>query len=175
MIMCLVKGISSSVGTYTVKIEKGSVTNSNVTFVNGTFTISKAPLTITAKSYTRKQGESNPTFEVTYSGFKNNETFSVLTKKPTCSIKATSSSSPGTYDIVASGASATNYTITYKNGKLTVTERPQVSFSSRGISYSELFVYSINGLVIELIAILQLRIGSLDLECKCFYNLKCVQ
>ena len=117
---------TSSVGTYTIKIEKGSVNNSNVTFVDGTLTITKAPLTITAKSYTRKQGESNPTFDVTYSGFKNSETASVLTQKPTCSTTATSSSSPGTYDITVSGASATNYDISYVNGKLTVTQADAV-------------------------------------------------
>ena len=122
---------TSSVGTYTIKIEKGSVTNSNVTFVDGTLTITKAPLTITAKSYTRKQGESNPSFDVTYSGFKNNETSSVLTRRPTCSTTATSSSSPGTYDINVSGASATNYDITYVKGTLTVTQADAIVLTAR--------------------------------------------
>ena len=122
---------TSSVGTYTIKIEKGSITNSNVTFVDGTLTITMAPLTITAKSYTRKQGEANPTFEVTYSGFKNGETSSVLTKKPTCSTAATPSSSPGTYDITVSGASATNYNISYVKGKLTVTQADAVIVTAR--------------------------------------------
>ena len=122
---------TSSVGTYTIKIEKGSVTNSNVTFVDGTLTITKAPLTITAKSYTRKQGESNPSFDVTYSGFKNNETSSVLTRRPTCSTTATSSSSPGTYDINVSGASATNYDITYAKGTLTVTKADAIVLTAR--------------------------------------------
>ena len=122
---------TSSVGTYTIKIEKGSVTNSNVTFVDGTLTITKAPLTITAKSYTRKQGESNPSFDVTYSGFKNNETSSVLTRKPTCSTTATSSSSPGIYDINVSGATATNYDITYVKGTLTVTQADAIVLTAR--------------------------------------------
>ena len=122
---------TSSVGTYTIKIEKGSVTNSNVTFVDGTLTIIKAPLTITAKSYTRKQGEANPTFDVTYSGFKNGETSSVLTKKPTCSTTATPSSSPGTYDITVSGASATNYDIKYVKGTLTITQAAAVTITAQ--------------------------------------------
>ena len=122
---------TSQVGTYTIKIEKGSVTNSNVTYVDGTLTITKAPLTITAKSYTRKQGEANPTFDVTYSGFRNNETSSVLTKKPTCSTTATASSAPGTYDITVSGASATNYEISYVKGKLTVTQADAVIVTAR--------------------------------------------
>ena len=122
---------TSSVGTYKIQIEKGSVTNNNVTFVDGTLTITKAPLTITAKSYTRKQGEANPTFDVTYSGFKNNETSSVLTKKPTCSTTATANSSPGTYDITVSGASATNYNISYVKGKLTVTQADAIVLTAR--------------------------------------------
>ena len=141
---------TSAVGTYTIKIEEGNVTNSNVTFVDGTLTITKAPLTITAKSYTRKQGETNPTFDVTYSGFKNNETASVLTQKPTCFTTATSSSSPGTYDITVSGASATNYDISYVNGKLTVTQADAVIVTA--VSYTReygednpKFSYTTNG------------------------------
>ena len=129
---------TSPVGTYTIQIEKGSVTNSNVTFVNGTLTITKATLTITAKSYTRKKGEANPTFEVTYSGFKNNETEAVLTKKPTVTCSATSSSPVGTYAITPSGALAANYNFSYVQGVLTVTEESQVSFSSNGITYTGL-------------------------------------
>ena len=128
---------TSSVSTYTIMIEKGSVTNSNVTFVNGTLSITKAPLTITAKSYSRKQGEANPTFDVTYSGFKNGETSSVLTKKPTCSTTATSSSSPGTYDISVSGASATNYDISYVKGKLTITKADAVTITAT--SYTRIY------------------------------------
>lgn len=126
---------SSKVGEYTIKIERGTVTNSNVSYVNGTLTIEKAPLTITAKSYTRKEGESNPTFEVTYSGFKNSETSSVLTKKPIVSTTATINSPAGTYDLVPSGAEATNYSFTYVKGTLTVTELTTATFTLQGISY----------------------------------------
>ena len=111
---------TSPVGTYPITISKGSVTNYNDSYVNGTLTITKAPLTITAKSYTKKQGEENPAFEVEYSGFKNGETASVLTTQPTISCSATSSSSPGTYNIIVSGGSATNYAFSYVNGTLTI-------------------------------------------------------
>ena len=127
---------TSSVGIYTIKIEEGSVTNSNVTFVDGTLTVTKAPLTITAKSYTREKGEANPTFEVTYSGFKNGETEAVLTRKPTISCPATTSSKVGTYTITVSGAQAQNYNIYYINGTLTVTEENKVRFTKDGITYA---------------------------------------
>ena len=98
------------------------MTNYNTTFVNGTLTIEKAPLTITAKSYTIKQGEALPTFEATYEGFKNNETSQVLTKQPAITTTATSASEPGEYDITISGAEAQNYAISYVTGKLTIVD-----------------------------------------------------
>ena len=91
--------------------------------MNGTLTIKKAPLKITAKDYTITQGEALPEFEASYEGFKNNETEEVLTKKPTISTTATSASEPGDYEITVSGAEAQNYEISYVKGKLTI-EKP---------------------------------------------------
>ena len=122
---------TSAVGTYPIVITKGSVTNYNTTFVNGMLTIEKAPLTITAKSYTIKQGETLPKFEADYSGFKNNETASVLTTQPRITTSATSASAPGTYDIVVSGASATNYDISYVKGTLTITKADEVVVTAK--------------------------------------------
>ncbi|MBQ9231200.1 MAG: C10 family peptidase [Prevotella sp.] len=113
---------ASPVGTYPIVISKGGVTNYNVTYVNGTLTIEKAPLKITAKDYTIKQGEALPTFEANYDGFKNNETATVLTKKPVFSTTVTSASEPGEYEITVSGAEAQNYEFSYVAGKLTITE-----------------------------------------------------
>jgi hypothetical protein len=48
----------------------------------------------------------------------------VLTTQPTFTCSATSSSTPGTYPIVVSGATAQNYNITFVNGTLTIEERP---------------------------------------------------
>ena len=121
---------ASSVGTYPIVITKGSVTNYNTTFVNGTLTIEKAPLTITANSYTIKQGEALPAFEATYEGFKNNETSTVLTKQPSITTTATSASAPGDYDISISGAEAQNYEISYVAGKLTITQSDGITMIS---------------------------------------------
>lgn len=112
---------ASDVGTYPIVISKGSVTNSQVNYVNGTLTVTKAPLTITVNSAVKRVGAANPTFTVTYSGFKNGETEASLTQKPTITCNATTSSAAGNYSIVASGATAKNYEITYVNGTLTVT------------------------------------------------------
>ena len=111
---------NSAVGTYPIIIRQGSVDNNNVTFVNGTLTITKAPLTITAKSYTVKQGETLPQFEADYSGFKNGETSSVLAKQPQLSCSVQDSSEPGTYPIRIYGAEAKNYEIALVEGTLVI-------------------------------------------------------
>ena len=102
--------------------------------MNGKLTITKAPLTITAKSYSIKQGDALPTFEIEYSGFKNDESLSVLTTKPTITCTATSASEPGTYDIIVSGATAANYSITYVKGTLTITQANPVTVTAKSYS-----------------------------------------
>ena len=115
---------TSGVGTYDIVITAGTITEPNVQYVNGTLTITKAPLKITAGSYTKKQGEENPTFALTYDGFKNNETAAVFTTQPTITCAATKDSPVGTYDITVSGAAAANYEISYVAGKLTIEAAP---------------------------------------------------
>ncbi len=113
----------SPVGTYPIVVSQGSVTNSGVAFTNGTLTITKAPLTIKAKSHTITRGDALPQFELSYEGFKNGETNSVLTSQPVVSCAATAMSQPGVYDITVSGAGAQNYEISYVAGTLTINKR----------------------------------------------------
>ncbi len=114
---------TSAVGSYPIVIAKGSVTTEGVVLVNGTLTITKAPLKVTAKSYTITQGDALPTLEADYSGFKNNETTSVLDVMPTLTTTATAGSAPGTYDITIANGVATNYAFTYVKGTLTINSR----------------------------------------------------
>jgi hypothetical protein len=134
MISCDATAISP-IGTYPIRIVKGSVSNDNVTYLDGTLTITKAPLTISAKNCSKEQGQENPAFEVTYSGFKNGETEAVLTRMPTITTTATASSPSGTYDIEVSGAEAQNYSFIYNKGVLTVTENNEVLFTIDGVTY----------------------------------------
>ena len=141
---------TSPVGTYLIVIKKGDVKNYNDTYVNGVLTITKAPLTITAKNYTIKQGEALPTFEAEYSGFKNNDTEAVLTMKPTFSCSAVVGSEPGTYDITVSGAEAQNYEMTYVAGKLIVDQADPVTVTAKSYTreYGEanpMFEYTSEG------------------------------
>ena len=118
---------TSPVGTYDIIVHQGSVKNYNVSYVAGTLTITPAPLAISAGTYTKKQGEAMPEFALNYGGFKNDESESVLVKKPTVSCEATEASAPGEYPVTVSGAEAQNYAISYTNGKLIVTEADPVT------------------------------------------------
>lgn len=111
---------TSPVGEYEITVKKGNITNSQVSLVHGKLTIVKAPLTVSVKSCTKTEGETNPTFEVEYTGFKNGENESVLTTLPSITTEATVFSKAGDYELVISGGQADNYDISYINGILHV-------------------------------------------------------
>ena len=87
-----------------------------------TFTVLAAPLVITASSPTGiRVGDSVPTITPSYSGFVNSQNSSVLLVQPTCVTSYTTSSAAGSTETTScSGASATNYTISYVAGSLNV-------------------------------------------------------
>ena len=125
----------SAVGEYAIKVEKGTLTNNNVEFVDGKLTVKPAELTVKANDATRVEGEENPAFTLTYKGFKNSETEAVLTEKPTATTTATKESPAGTYDITVSGGKATNYTFKYEKGTLTVTEAAhEVTITAKNVT-----------------------------------------
>ena len=112
---------TSPVGTYPIKVTKGTVTNEQVTYVAGTLTITKAPLTVGVKNETITEGDAIPAFTLTYSGFKNSDTeATAFTTKPVAKTTATQSSPAGTYPITVSGGEAQNYALTYGQGTLTI-------------------------------------------------------
>ena len=146
--------VTSPVGTYDIIVSKGTVENYNVTYVAGTLTITKAPLTIAAGTYTKKQGEAMPEFTLTYTGFKNNETENVLTVKPTATTTATVESAPGEYPVTVSGGEAQNYSFTYVNGKLIVVDADAVIVKANSYSreYGEVnptFEYTVEGATLD--------------------------
>src|SRR5579875_3478427 len=66
------------------------------------------------------EGEAVPAITPQYGGFVNGEGPSALTKQPTCSTTATSSSPPGDYPSTCSGAVDPNYDISYVSGTVVV-------------------------------------------------------
>ncbi|HIT38534.1 MAG TPA: hypothetical protein IAD06_00630, partial [Candidatus Caccoplasma intestinavium] len=66
-------------------------------------TIEKAPLRVNVKDTVRIEGENNPVFSLTYSGFINGDDASVIDLEPTATCTADISSPGGYYDISVSG------------------------------------------------------------------------
>lgn len=113
---------------------------------NVTYKINPAPLTVIPHNATKQYNTENPQFSGSYFGFKNDENESVLTKLPTFGTTATQTSPVGTYPIIASGAEATNYTIEYERGVLTISKAFQT------IEWSQSFENVKVGDIIELTA-----------------------
>jgi hypothetical protein len=121
---------NSPVGTYPITQSGGSAANYTLTLENGTLTVTKAPLTVTAENQTRVYGAANSTVTLSYAGFVNNETASAISP-PIASTPATTGSGVGTYPITLAGGSAANYTLTLVNGTLTVTKAtPTLSWAA---------------------------------------------
>ena len=112
---------TTPVGTYDIEVRRGTMSNDNIVYVNGTLTITKARLTATAQNCTREWGQDNPTFSIAYSGWKNDEDETVLLTEPVATTDATSESPAGFYPITVSGGEAHNYTFEYVDGMLAVT------------------------------------------------------
>ena len=128
---------NSPVGSYTIEVKQGSIKNYNVHFESGSLVITKAPLSISAGNYTKKQGDAMPVFKASYAGFKNGENESVLTKQPVFSCEANEASAPAEYAVTISGADAENYDISYEQGRLTVTDADAVVVRAK--SYSRVY------------------------------------
>ncbi|MDB5348917.1 MAG: hypothetical protein JWN86_164 [Planctomycetota bacterium] len=86
-----------------------------------TQTVAKAALMISADDKSKRYGAGNPALTASYSGFVNGETPASLTTLPTLTTLSTASSAVGPYAIMVSGASATNYVLTYRAGSINVT------------------------------------------------------
>ena len=102
------------------------------------FTVTPAPLTITASNVAMTYGGSVPPVVAVYAGFVNGDGPSKLTTPPTCSTAATSSSpvSGSPYPSTCSGAVDQNYTISYVTGLVTVgTATLTITASSPTVTY----------------------------------------
>ena len=109
---------------YTITSSGAQDSDYSISYVSGTFTVTSAPLTITAVNKTMAYGAAQPTLTVTYAGFVNGDTPATLSSAgnspPTIStVPATSHA--GSYAITASSASDVDYTISYVAGTLTIT------------------------------------------------------
>ena len=100
----------------------------------GDFTVSPAPLTITASNASMTYGSAAPTIIPGYSGFVNSDTASSLTTKPICSTTATGASpvSGSPYASSCTGAVDPNYSFAYDPGAVTVNPAALTVTASNG-------------------------------------------
>lgn len=118
----------SPAGVYPILATGASDANYTINFVNGTVTVSKAPLVITAEDKRKVFGQPNPALTARYGPFANGETVEDLDTPVSLRTEATTSSAVGSYPIFASGASDMNYEITLIDGILTI--EPNVNVTS---------------------------------------------
>ena len=112
---------ASSVGLYPISLSGGTATNYNFNLVTGNLTVAKATLTATADNKMRAYGASNPALTISYSGFLNGDNATAITV-PSISTLATTLSDVGSYAIILTGGSASNYNLTLQNGTLSITK-----------------------------------------------------
>jgi predicted outer membrane repeat protein len=116
---------SSEVGTYPITASGLTSGNYQISYVAGTLTVTPAALTITADDKTKVAGNPVPTLTASYAGFVNGDTPDSLTTP--VSLSTYTGETAGTYPIDPSGASSSNYTISYVHGTLTVTPASAMS------------------------------------------------
>jgi hypothetical protein len=103
-----------------------------------TFSVAKAPLSITASSSSNFFGGVVPTILPFYSGFVNGDSSSKLKTKPTCSTTAINVSNPGIYPTKCASAAGDNYTFAYTEGTYTVSKAPLVLVPSATVHLGKL-------------------------------------
>jgi hypothetical protein len=88
--------------------------------VSRTLTVNKANLTIKVNDTSKNQGQDNPQFTFTYSGFVAGDTATNLLTQPSVVTLATINSPAGYYTITPEAATSNNYDFTYIAGRLTI-------------------------------------------------------
>ena len=111
---------SQPVGNYASSCSGAADSNYTISYVTGSVTVGPAPLSITASSGTMTYGGSPPAITATYAGFVNGENGSVLGTGLTCTTVGVATSPVGSYASTCSGASDSNYSISYVPGSVTV-------------------------------------------------------
>jgi hypothetical protein len=116
---------TAPVGTYTIGAT-GTADNYAITFVPGTLTVNRAPLTISATSHRVAYGDALPVFNYTLNGLMPWDSASVIGGVALAPPTITGATPPGAYPISITTGTAQNYAITLVPGTLDITRRPYV-------------------------------------------------
>ena len=140
---------ASPVGKYVIKVGRGTITEEQVEFVDGSLFVQKATANLRAKDVTVGIKQ-KPVFDYTVDGLQNDETTVELTEAPVFTVKdhegkvVTSFDVAGEYTIEVSGGLSENYLFNYFPAKLTVKNSSNgiVDISQDADSYE---VYTLDG------------------------------
>jgi hypothetical protein len=111
-----------SAGTYQVTCSGVTDPNYDVSYVAGTLTVARAPLTVVGRSVTVAFGDDIPDVsDPTYVGLVNGD--SAPSTPATCSADV-AGGAVGAYPVTCSGAADDNYRIAYLPGSVTITDAP---------------------------------------------------
>jgi hypothetical protein len=125
-----------------------ALSNYTVSYANGKFTVTPEPITITANDQTKVYGQvftfAGTEFKVTTGQLYNGDVLTATIASAGAPITATVAGS--TYDITPSAAAGTavsNYTVSYANGKFTVTpEAITITANNQTKVYGQVFTFA---------------------------------
>ena len=141
---------TSPAGPYPTSCSGGSAANYTINYVDGTLTVVRAILVVTASSATIPYGSAPPAITPFYDGFLNGDDASDLATQPTCGTAVTSATQVGTYMSTCSGGVSSNYTFSYTHGTITVKKKALMVTAndvSRPMGGANAFTYSFSGFV----------------------------
>ena len=116
------RAVGEDVGTYTITPSAAADSNYAISFVTADFSITAAPLTVTASDQTKVYGATDPTLSYTITGFVNGEDESDLDTG--VSISRSAGEDVGTYTITPSAAADSNYTVSFVTADLRLRKLP---------------------------------------------------
>ena len=111
---------SSPAGIYPVTCSGASDPSYDITYEEGSLTISRVTLTVQAPSASKAYGDPVPELAPSYSGLANGDEGPATAA--TCSATADTASAAGSYQVTCTGAEDPNYDIGYAQGILSVTK-----------------------------------------------------
>jgi hypothetical protein len=118
----------SNVGSYPISVAGALDGSYAITFAGGTFTVTPAPLIISADDQTIAAGAALPPLTMRFTGLVNGDSEATLDFRPSATTTAVSGSPSGVYLIDVSAASR-NYTITVVRGTLRILPAPALALA----------------------------------------------
>ncbi|MGO9204210.1 MAG: MBG domain-containing protein [Limisphaerales bacterium] len=113
---------NSPVGSYPISVSGQSALNYGLQYLPGTLAVMAAPLVVQANNASRVVGQTNPVFSASFIGLGYSPNPAALEGALLFTTTAETNSPVGSYPIVPSGLSSTNYNLSFSNGTLRICE-----------------------------------------------------